>query len=588
MASGKREEDEKQMPIYGSRESWFSTNGPLPDVNIEVHGVIFRLNQKKLISRSAKLAKILKESQNQHVEQSYAFKDIPADVETFELVAKFCYGYEPELSSENTIPLTCVASYLEMSEDHSFDNLFEKTISFLYNIILSDWNESVKALRTCENVLNYAAHLGLIDACLDSIARRACADPRLLGNPINNPMDDVNNLRPSARRKLFVVDWLFEDLTTLTLPLYELAMLVVIRNRVPPKYIGGSLFRYAKKHADVSIVTVLERVSIDEKSPQRDVIEVVEKLLPDNKGVLPCKCLFEILRWAIAMQSCYDCRRGLEVRIGKQLDEAVVKDLLIPCYNYSRETRYDVDCVIRILKNFYANYTDRDPSGLIAVSELIDKFLVEIARDVNLKKEKFISLVEMSAVASNETGRCSDGVYYAIDAFFCAHTYLTEFEREELCQVLDCNRMTPATCEHAARNEHLPLRVVVNVLFMGQLKLQDTIMGALSDSDGGFHEDGEEKNVVGDDGGVRVREEMEMMDSRVMELEKECCRMKREIKRGRGGDEDVRIGRKLKKESLWKEMKRKFGCMNSLHECSNSNTSNNSGHAKKVHRRNGV
>ena len=48
------------------------------------------------------------------------------------------------------------------------------------------------------------------------------------------------------------------------------------------------------------------------------------------------------------------------------------------------------------------------------------------------------------------------------------HPSLTEQERKRLCRVLDCQRLTLDACMHAAQNERLPLRVVVQVI--GALK----------------------------------------------------------------------------------------------------------------------
>jgi hypothetical protein len=40
---------------------------------------------------------------------------------------------------------------------------------------------------------------------------------------------------------------------------------------------------------------------------------------------------------------------------------------------------------------------------------------------------------------------------------------MTEHERKKLCRVMDCQRLSLEACLHAAQNERLPLRVVVQV-----------------------------------------------------------------------------------------------------------------------------
>lgn len=531
--------------------------------------------------RSAKLARTLKQGLKQQEELYYILPDIPADAKTFELAMKFCYGHKLELCANNIIPLTCVSSYLEMTEEHTSNNLIKKTLFFFHNKILPHWNESVRALQTCDQRIFYhAAHLGLVDQCVNSIVVKACEDPFLLGKPIENPIreeeDYENQPRPSARRKLFEVDLWVEDLTTLILPLYELVMTAIAHKQdILPEFVAGSLFRYAKKRADVAVLGLPPIYAESSSQAQREVVEAVERLLPDKRGVLHCSYLFEMLRWAIVLQASRDCLKGFQVRIGKQLEEATVEDLFIPCYGNSPEARYDIECVMRILKNFYANYTSSEAFGIIVVSELVENFLSQIAKDANLNKKAFATLVEMLAVAADQLHRQADGIYRAIDIYFGAHKELAELEKEELCQLFDCHMLSPAALVHAAQNERLPLRVVVQVLFVGQLQLRDAIVGARPEIDGRslgegeVEAEGEEEEKVGDGEEGGVREEVERMDSRVMKLGKECKKMKKEMDTGG----DVGSGA-TKKESFWRSVKRKFGCISNLAECNS--------HVKKV------
>lgn len=45
------------------------------------------------------------------------------------------------------------------------------------------------------------------------------------------------------------------------------------------------------------------------------------------------------------------------------------------------------------------------------------------------------------------------------------HPELSKSERKRLCRILDCKKLSMEACMHAAQNEMLPLRVVVQVLF---------------------------------------------------------------------------------------------------------------------------
>jgi hypothetical protein len=47
---------------------------------------------------------------------------------------------------------------------------------------------------------------------------------------------------------------------------------------------------------------------------------------------------------------------------------------------------------------------------------------------------------------------------------FQAHPTLMEQERKKLCRIVDCQQLSLDACMHAASNERLPLRVIVQVL----------------------------------------------------------------------------------------------------------------------------
>ncbi|KAG8374002.1 hypothetical protein BUALT_Bualt11G0085600 [Buddleja alternifolia] len=325
-----------------------------------------------------------------------------------------------------------------------------------------------------------------------------------------------------------------------------------------------------KRVGDQNWKAARDDMTLYKRNSQREIVEALERLLPDQRGVVTCTFLFEMLQFAMALDANPECKNGLEIRIGKQLEQASVEDLLIPSQGYAKDEQYDTECVRRILKNFYCNYTGPDPSGLISVAELIDEFLAEISSDIDLKTTTFIAIADMSVAASTGSHRTSDGVYRAIDIYLDKHRHLTELEREELCRVLDCNKMSMEACEHAAQNERLPLRVVMQVLFVGQLKIKETIPKEVQ-----LLKTGEEGDGVArfSSSGEEVRAEMVKMGSKVMELERECNVMRREIQRS--GE------RKREKVSIWKEMKRKLGCVTSMHESSNCHVKKK----KKVHPR---
>ncbi|XWS58666.1 hypothetical protein CRYUN_Cryun08bG0054300 [Craigia yunnanensis] len=519
------------------------------EVEVHVGSLPFNLDKELLASKSAKVDALLKE--NSHEDLSYLFRDIPADAETFELVARFCHGCAVKMSTENIVPLICLSFYLGMDENHSNNNLLSKAVTFFEQRVLPSWNEIIKALRVSEKFLQQTMQLGLFDACLQAMIAKASDNPRHLGEPIiisttyGGSEEGDESYRPNAKKRLFALDWQ-EDLTTLPLQLYEPIICTMNQHEIPPEYISASIYQYAKKWIFSCNIGGATK-SIYKRKSQRNVIETLERLLPHGRELLPCKLLFEMLHCAIDLEASSACRNSFESRIGKQLDQAKVKDLLIPSQGYAKEVQYDIECIRRILKIFYGNYKSSNTSGFITVAELIEEFLAEIAGDIDLMIDTFISLAEMSMAAALGTQRNSDGIYRAIDRYLEKHAYLTEKEKEQVCRVLDFRKLSPEACEHASKNERLPVRVVVQVLFIAQLQLRETLTKEVWGYEDKLGKEEEEED--------EVWMEVEKMSIK----EKDCYLMKKEITSGCS-----RQQAKKGKVRMWTEMKRKFGCMSSI------------------------
>ncbi|KAK9153342.1 hypothetical protein Sjap_000822 [Stephania japonica] len=535
------------------RESWFSKSTPSPDTVIHVDGRPFHLIQKLMATKSGKLASLIQQNQNEQPPLSYSLTDIPGDFTTFEQVSRFCSGLGAKLSSNNIVPLICVAHYLEMTDQHSPDNLLNKASSFFQVNVIPHWNECIKALigTAKDNVFEQALHLGLVEACANSLVAKARLNPQVLGEPLV----DQN---PTAKRRIFAFDSMeSNDLSALPLGLYAPIISTMIQVGVRLEYVAGSIFRYLNKHANLGCIEGEwhDDHQVYEKRFRGDVIETLEKLLPDEAGLIPCQLLSQMLQSAIALQASSNCRHALEIRLGNQLEEAKIEDLLIHSYGYSKELKYDIECVERVLKAFLAKCASSrlNRTSMIKVTELVEEFLVKITNEEELSKDKFIALTKTSEemLLSNQNYVGLDRIYHAIDIYLDKHRNLTESEREEVCQVLDFYKMSPEACTHASQNKRLPMRVVVHALFVGQLHLREAIINKLEHSEyGGSQEDNEDR-VVNDDYSDEARMEMERMDDRVVELEIECSKMKNQI---------TDKCRPKEKFTVWKKLKRKFGC----------------------------
>lgn len=166
------------------------------------------------------------------------------------------------------------------------------------------------------------------------------------------------------------------------------------------------------------------------------------------------------------------------------------------------------------------------------------------------------------------------------------HPWLADADREHLCRLMDCQKLSLEACTHAAQNERLPLRIIVQVLFFEQLQLRTSISscflapgnidgsrqlrsGLVASSDGGWNTAERENQVL--------KVGMDSMRKKVSELEKECSTMKQEIQKlGRVGT------------NIWGNMSKKFRlnlksqmCSADEGSVSNYNSESRNGEQKK-------
>jgi hypothetical protein len=176
--------------------------------------------------------------------------------------------------------------------------------------------------------------------------------------------------------------------------------------------------------------------SVSSETEQKEILETVVSNLPPEKNLnssTATRFLFGLLRTANILNASESCRNSLEKKIGLQLEEATLDDLLVPSYSYLNETLYDVDCVERILSHFLNNFEARNAAADDAVAEiierddaatrspammlvgkLIDGYLSEIASDANLKPDRFYNF----AISLPDQARLfDDGLYRAVDVY---------------------------------------------------------------------------------------------------------------------------------------------------------------------------
>ncbi|WOL02460.1 BTB/POZ domain-containing protein [Canna indica] len=453
------------------------------DLQIQVQKSLYQLHKFPLLSKCLRLQKLCSDLREASESTTIQLADFPGDAEAFELCAKFCYGITVTLSALNIVPVWCAAHYLQMSDDADRGNLVGKLEVFFKSCILRRWKDTLVTLQSTRKHAPLCEELGITGRCVDAVATAIIANP----------------LRTSASNT-----WWAEDIAELGIDHYwRIIVAVKSAGIVPNKLIGDALRIYACRWlpsmsaAEGSLSESRRETTVK----QRMLTEKIASLLPTEKSSVSCSFLLKLLKAANIVNASTSLKIELARRIGLQLEEASVNDLLIPPASNSIETMYDVDLVMAILEEFLlqgqspATSPPRERlscerrrsrsadnvefegqengrrsssaahSSKLRVTKLIDGYLQEIARDKNLPMEKLVAIAE----AVPDFARVDhDDLYRAIDIYLRSHPELDKNARKRLCRILDCKKLSVEACMHAAQNEMLPLRVVVQVLFFEQ------------------------------------------------------------------------------------------------------------------------
>ncbi|XP_044488159.1 BTB/POZ domain-containing protein At1g67900-like [Mangifera indica] len=490
------------------------------DLIIQVRGSRYLLHKFPLLSKCLRLQRLCSESPETSQHQGVQLPDFPGGIEAFELCAKFCYGITITLSAYNIVAARCGAEYLQMTEDVEKGNLIYKLEVFFNSCILHGWRDSIVTLQTTKALPLWSEDLGITSRCIEAIASKVLTHPSkvsLSRSYSSRCRDDIscNNGGESQRHKpASSKGWWAEDMAELGIDLYWRTMIAIKSGgKITSNLVGDALKIYASRW----LPNISRNGNINNPEPSdsdsdsanevtskhRLLLESIISLLPTEKGAVSCGFLLKLLKASNILNASSSSKMDLARRIGLQLEEATVSDLLIPSLSYSSDNLYDVDIVMTILERFMSQGKSPPTSpprsklgferrrrsrstenidfelqesrrsssashgSKLKVAKLVDGYLQEIATDVNLPLSKFITIAE----AIPDFARLDhDDLYGAIDIYLKTHPDLSKSERKKLCRILDCKKLSMEACMHAARNELLPLRVVVQVLFLEQAR----------------------------------------------------------------------------------------------------------------------
>ncbi|KAF5742825.1 putative Root phototropism protein [Tripterygium wilfordii] len=446
------------------------------DLIIKIKRISYFLHKFSLLPRCSLLQRLCADSTDSSI-VTIELHDIPGGEEAFELCAKFCYGITINLSAHNFVPAFCAAQFLQMTEAVERGNFVLKLEAFFNSCILEGWKDSIVTLQTTAKLIELSENNGIIRRCIDSIVEKVLTPPSKVSWSYTYTRPGFSKHQKSVPR-----DWWTEDISDLDIHLFRY-VITAIRSTfmVLPQLIGEALHVYALRWLPD---TTNIRSSAESSASQTDetiekhkrILETIVSMIPGDKGSVSVSFLLRLLSIGNSLGASSLIKTELTRRACLQLEEATVNDLLLPLHPSSDQHFYDIELVLAMLESFLVQwrrespaptYKNRPTKSIRKVAELIDSYLQVIARDANMPVSKLVSLAEALPVVAR---RSHDDLYKAINIYLKEHPNMNKADKKDLCRILDCQKLSPEVRAHAVKNERLPLRTVVQILFFEQEK----------------------------------------------------------------------------------------------------------------------
>ncbi|XP_040383529.1 BTB/POZ domain-containing protein At5g47800 isoform X2 [Oryza brachyantha] len=462
------------------------------DLIIHVNNTKYQLHKFPLLLKCGLLQRLCADTDDEPP-LPVVLHDIPGGEEAFELCAKFCYGISINISANNFVPAALAARFLRMTEPVAKGNLVAKLDSFFDSCILQGWKDPIAALQAAWRLSGWSESR-IVQPCVDAIVEKILMPP-------SKVTWSYTYTRPGYAKKAHQSvpkDWWTEDVSELDIDVFRSVISTVRAARLlPPPLIGEALHVYAckhlpdpLKHAAAAAANGGSSAAEEAAAKQRRVLETIVTMIPGDAGAVTGRFLLRLLRVANYVGASSSTRAQLIRQAGSQLDEAKASDLLIPMP--SDPQAYDIGAAEAVLEHFLTQFQRpaapderrRMSAAMEKVARIFDEFLRTIALDVDFAVGKFVDLAEcLPDIARND----HDGLYLAIDTYLKEHPELSKADKKRLCRMIDCRKLSPDVRAQAISNDRMPLRTIVQLLFVEQERAMGG--GGASGSHGGVAPD---------------------------------------------------------------------------------------------------
>uniref|UniRef100_A0A0E0KAA3 BTB domain-containing protein n=1 Tax=Oryza punctata TaxID=4537 RepID=A0A0E0KAA3_ORYPU len=234
-------------PATKRTSDWILSQELPSDITIKVDDAAFNLHKLPLASRCGYIKKQVSGvggNKATHLE----ITGMPGGSKAFELIVKFCYGVNFEITVDNVAMLRCAGEHLEMTEECRPGNLVGRTEAYLEEVALASLEGAVAVLRKAEELIPASEKARIIGRCIDAIASIVCGGDSQFSMSLGTPAGGgggYNGVNAAASRE--VDDWCADELTALRIDTFQRVMIAMKARGFKGIAMGTLIMLYAQK-----------------------------------------------------------------------------------------------------------------------------------------------------------------------------------------------------------------------------------------------------------------------------------------------------------------------------------------------------
>uniref|UniRef100_A0A2C9UP56 NPH3 domain-containing protein n=1 Tax=Manihot esculenta TaxID=3983 RepID=A0A2C9UP56_MANES len=459
--------------------SWSQETGLPVTVRVRVGDRTFNLHKNPLTLKSGYFRKRLIETTELELPQEF-----PGGPEAFEMIALFLYGSSTLIDPFNVAALRCAAEFLEMTEEYCCGNLCERFDLYLNQVVFQSWDDTLIVLQRCQTLVPWSEDLLIVGRCIESLAFMACMEILDPERRRDKPVVTLESLADQAwscetAKEIVIHDLWIKDLIALPFGFFRRIIGSLRRQGMKEKYVSPIIVFYANKWVLSNKTRQFwensgNRISdIDANNKVSVILQGILDLLPvreKSRRVIPVRFYFALLSRSFEVGLRSESRAKLQDQIATQLHLAQAEDFLIPKTAVdSISSSMELATMESIFSTYLsltkaANHPLSSTNSIIA--ELWDTYLSRIASDPKMEPRRLMELIETIPISYRHS---HDQLYRAINAFLQEHPDVSQEEKGAVCKYLNCQKLSQEACIEAVQNELMPLRLIVQALFVQQL-----------------------------------------------------------------------------------------------------------------------